>query len=281
MFVADVYQGLGDVPRGSIKALRVVQIFPKTTWIANAPQIGVAGEENTRAILGTVPVEADGSARFLVPAHKPVLFQALDQDGSAYQTMRSTTYLQPGETIACIGCHEHRLSAPVRTRPIPLALQRPPSRLEPGELGGRPFAYADVVQPVLDRNCVRCHSGLEAKQGILLTGEPVAAFTRSYVSLTGEPPPQQTGQSPVEPLVPRFAMRNQIQATPVGGSYGARGSRLLRMLRAGHQDVQLSDAELRRLAAWIDCNAVFYGSYNPADQARQLAGQPLPMPEHD
>lgn len=281
MVVVDVYQGLGEIPRGSIKALRVVQIFPKTTWIANAPQIGVAGEENTRAILGTVPVEADGSARLLVPAHKPVLFQALDQDGSAYQTMRSTTYLQPGETIACVGCHEHRLSAPVRTRPIPLAVQRPPSRLEPGEFGGRPFAYAEVVQPVLDRNCVRCHSGLEAKQGILLTGEPVAAFTRSYVSLTGEPPPQQTGQSPVEPLVPRFAMRNQIQATPVGGSYGARGSRLLRMLRAGHQDVQLSDAELRRLAAWIDCNAVFYGSYNPADQARQLAGQPLPMPEHD
>jgi hypothetical protein len=278
MIIADVYQGLGEVPRGSIKALRVVQIFPKTTWIANAPQIGVAGEENTRAILGTVPVEADGSARFLLPAHRPVLFQALDQDGLAYQTMRSTTYVQPGETIACVGCHEHRLSAPARTRTVPLAMQRPPSHLEPGELGGRPFVFAEVVQPVLDRHCVRCHSGPEAKKGILLTGEPVAGFTRSYVSLTTEPP-QKPGQPAPEPLVPRFAMRNQIQVTPAGGRYGARGSRLLQMLRAGHQDLQLDDAELRRLAAWIDCNAVFYGSYNPADQARQLAGQPLPMPD--
>jgi len=272
MFLADIYQGLGDVPRGSIKALRLVQIFPKTTWLANTPPIGVAGEENTRAILGTVPVEADGSARFLLPAHKPVLFQALDQDGFAFQTMRSTTYVQPGETLSCVGCHEHRLTAPAPTRSQPLALQRPPSRLEPGELGGRPFGFAEVVQPVLDRHCIRCHSGPEAKQGIVLTGEPAGGFTRSYVSLTREPPAG-------EPLVPRFAMRNQVQVTPAGGHCGALGSRLVTMLRAGHGDVALGDSDWRRLAAWIDCNAVFFGAYDPADQARQVAGQPLAMPE--
>ncbi len=97
MFVADIYQGLGDVPRDSIKARRIVQIFFKSTWIANDPPIGAAGEENTRAIPRTVPVEADGSARFLVPAHKPLRFQALDQDGDAYQTMRrSTSRCWPG-----------------------------------------------------------------------------------------------------------------------------------------------------------------------------------------
>jgi hypothetical protein len=280
MLVTDIYQGLGAVPRGTIKELRIVQIFPKTTWIADSPRIGVAGEENTRAILGTVPVEADGSARFLVPAHRPILFQALDRDGFAGQTMRSTTYVQAGERMSCVGCHEHRMSAPTGTQAVPLAMQRPASRIEPGELGGRPFSFVAVVQPVLDKHCVKCHGGPEAKRGIVLTGEPFRGFTRSYVSLTSEPPPPKpSSPSAVEPLVPRFAMRNQIQTTPVGGWHGALGSRLMRMLRAGHQDVRLSDADLRRLAAWMDCNAVCYGSFDPAEQAKQLAGQVIPMPE--
>ncbi|MBI5684976.1 MAG: hypothetical protein HZC54_07835 [Verrucomicrobia bacterium] len=280
MLVTDIYQGLGNVPRGTIKELRIVQIFPKTTWIANSPRIGVAGEENTRAILGTVPVEADGSARFIVPAHKPVLFQALDKDGFAYQTMRSTTYVQPGEKTSCVGCHEHRMSAPTRTHAVPLAMQRPPSRLEPGELGGRPFAFVEVVQPVLNKHCVKCHSGPEAKKGIVLTGEPQAGFTKSYISLCGDStlPPKQRKSAVSDPLVPRFAQRNQIQMTPVGGVHGALGSRLMKMLRAGHEGVTLNDTELRRLAAWIDCNAVFYGSFDPAEQAKQLAGQQILMP---
>ena len=134
MLVTDIYQGLGDVPRGTIKELRIVQIFPKTTWIADSPRIGIAGEENARAILGTVPVEADGSARFIVPAHKPILFQALDKDGFAYQTMRSTTYVQPGERTSCVGCHEHRMSAPPAAS-VPLAMQRPPSPNRTGRAG--------------------------------------------------------------------------------------------------------------------------------------------------
>jgi hypothetical protein len=193
--------------------------------------------------------------------------------------MRSTTYVQPGERISCIGCHEHRMSAPPAAA-VPLAMQRPPSRIEPGELGGRPFGFFEVVQPVLNQHCVKCHSGPDAKKGIVLTGEPLNGFTRSYLSLTSDPPPlKEPRQSTVEPLVPRFASRNQIQMTPVGGSCGALGSRLMKMLRAGHQEVKLCDADLRRLAAWIDCNAIFRGSYDPAEQAKQLAGERIGMPE--
>ena len=53
----------------------------------------------------------------------------------------------------------------------------------------------------------------------------------------------------------------------------------MKMLRAGHKEVKLSDAELRRLAAWIDCNAIFHGSFDPAEQAKQLAGERIGMPE--
>jgi hypothetical protein len=61
--------------------------------------------------------------------------------------------------------------------------------------------------------------------------------------------------------------------------YGARGSRLMRMLREGHGDVVLEPGEMRRLAAWIDLNAIFYGVSLPADQARQLRGERVPMPD--
>ncbi len=280
MTLLDVYQGLGEVPRDTIKELRIVQIFPKTTHVANKPGIGLAGEENARAILGTVPVESDGSAHFVVPAKTPVLFQALDKDGFAYQTMRSLTYVQPGERTSCIGCHESRMKSPNRIDA--LAAGRPPSQIDPGELGGRPFSYVEVVQPVLDKHCVTCHGADQPDGDIDLTRTPHNGFTKSYWSLCGDKSFTGSGTNPknaAEALVPRFGARNQIQTTPPGGTYGALGSRLIKILRKGHYEVQLTAGELRRLAAWIDCNATFYGAYSPEDQARQLRGERLAMPE--
>lgn len=280
MLLSDVYEGLGDVPRGTIKALRIVQVFPKTTVVANSPPIGLAGEENGRAILGTVPVETDGSARFLVPALKPVLFQALDEDGFAYQTMRTITYVQPGERISCIGCHEDRRMAPPSKAPV--AQHRRPSEIDPGDLGGRPFSFMEVVQPILDRHCVKCHGVTKPARGVELTGTPEKGFSKSYWALCGDVNFWGAGTNPenaAKAFVPRFGARNQIQVTLPGGMYGALGSRLLKLLRAGHEDVKLSRDELARLAAWIDLNAIFYGVNLPEDQARQLRGEQVPMPE--
>jgi hypothetical protein len=283
MVMTDVYQGLGDVPRGTIKELRIVQVFPKTTWLANRPQMGAAGEENGRAILGTVPVEADGSAYFEVPAAKPILFQALDKNGIAYQTMRSLTYVQPGEQISCIGCHEHRMSAPPGHADVPLALRRSASKIEPGRLGGRPFGFVEVVQPVLDKHCVRCHGGEKTKGDLNLSGAPHQGFTRSYVSLCEMPLDWRelrgNPKKVAETLVPRFVQRNQIQITPPGGVYGARGSRLVKLLTEGHQDIELLPHEIRSIATWIDMNAIFYGVYDAEGQARQLAGKRVAMPD--
>ena len=282
MFLADVYQGLGGIARGTVKRLRIVQIFPKTTNLANVPPIGMAREENGRAILGTVPVEADGSARFLVPAGKPVLFQALDADGMAVQTMRTITYVHPGERISCVGCHENRRTAPDRPRADALAMRRGPSAIDPGELGGRPFSYVEVVQPIWDAHCVACHRPEKLEGGIDLTGRPEGAFSKSYVALMGDVDFWAGGTNPenaAKALVPRFGGRNQVQVTPPGGLYGALGSRLVKLLREGHEDVRLTPGELARVAAWIDLNAIFYGVYLPEAQAAQLRGERVPMPE--
>jgi hydrazine synthase alpha subunit-like protein/WD40 repeat protein len=282
MVVSNVYEGLGNVEPGTIKRLRIVQLFPKSTPLANQPRIGFAGEENGRAILGTVPVEEDGSANFMVPANIPLYFQALDADGFAYQTMRSSTHVQPGERISCVGCHEGAMTAPPASSEFPLALRRRPSKIEPGDLGGRPFSYAETVQPVLDRRCVECHNEKRSDGQIDLTGAPKDGFTRSYWALTEGPVDWRKAMTDPTVLtqarVPTFPQRNQIQMTPPGGAYSARGSRLMSLLREGHEDVQLSPDELARLATWIDMNAIFYGVYDPEQQQRQQRGELVAMP---
>jgi hypothetical protein len=164
-----------------------------------------------------------------------------------------------------------------------LALHRPPSTIRPDPLGGRPFGYVEVVQPLLDRHCIRCHRPERLDGNVDLTGSPYRGFTQSYVSLCGTPDAWKSrGFDPAQAaaqLVPRFIQRNQIQVTPPGGLYGARGSRLMRLLLDGHENVELSPDEIRRLAAWIDLNAIFYGVYDAEGQARQLAGKPVAMPE--
>ena len=103
------------VPRGTVKRLRVVAVPPKVQPHMNNPSLGMSHEDPGKFVLGTVPVEADGSAYFRVPSGVPVLFQALDHQGLAVQTMRSLTYVQPQQTLACIGCHESREAAPAPT----------------------------------------------------------------------------------------------------------------------------------------------------------------------
>jgi hypothetical protein len=141
-----------------------------------------------------------------------------------------------------------------------------------------------MVQPVLDTHCVRCHGGQKTEGRLDLTGTPQAPFTRSYLALCGDRSFWGSGTNPenaAAALVPRFGGRNTIQVTPPGGLYGARGSRLIKMLRAepGHYGVRLPPDDLRRLATWIDMNAVFFGAYSPEEQARQLRGERIAMPE--
>ncbi len=294
MSVVDVYKGLGDnIERGSIKELRVVQLFPKTTRDADDPPIGMAREENGRAILGTVPVEEDGSAYFCVPAKTPFYLQAIDRNGNAYQTMRSLTYLQPGEKISCVGCHERNdagdasgLETYSADASHTAAAKREASVLTPGTLGGRPFAFPHDVQPILDSKCLECHNESRKEAGVDLTGAPEGegkdAFTRSYKALMSDRDFYGDGTNPTnaaEALVPRFGARNQIQVTEPGGRYGALGSRLMKLLREGHEGVELSDEQLRVLATWIDLNAIFYGVDNEEGQKAILEGKTPVMPE--
>ena len=105
-FVQNVYDSWPHLPSGEenrVTHLRIVQVLLKTTPNANSPRVGFANASPGKQVLGTVPVEPDGSAYFRAPARIPLAFQALDRHGMAVQTMRSLTYLQPGRAHQLCG----------------------------------------------------------------------------------------------------------------------------------------------------------------------------------
>ena len=270
-FLQDVYSAWPPLPKDSVERLRIIQVLPKSTPHINDPPLGIPNASPGKQVLGTVPVERDGSAYFSAPAGVPLAFQALDKLGRAVQVMRSLTYLQPGEHASCVGCHELRTTAPP-LRPVALALSRPPSPITPGPGGSRPLSYPRLVQPVLDKHCVRCHNREKPEGGVLLTGEPAGRYTVSYNALAPRVSYSAWGGKPgdfrkvnSEPLSrPRF--------------FGAHGSRLMTLLLDGHYGVALSHEDIERLATWMDANALFYGTFDPADQARQQRGQRIAGP---
>ena len=269
-FVADVNWSLLPLPENrSICSLRVFQVLPKSeTHVANHPRIGYANAESARSLLGTVPVERDGSAWFRAPAGIPLSFQAVDGEGRAIQGMRSLTYLQPGERRACVGCHEPPGSAPPRR--TTLALQRGPSRLQSGPDGTQPFNYPRLVQPILNRSCVSCHDGSEGerKSQLVLTGEPVGPFTRSYESLRPFVRWYEWGGASIH------------QTVTIPGRMGADESPLTAVLDDEvHCAIELSQSDRRRLYLWLDANSPFYGTYAPNEQMAQQKGDRVAMPE--
>ncbi|MHC4403827.1 MAG: HzsA-related protein [Planctomycetota bacterium] len=266
----DVNRSFASLPRSRpIRKLRIFQVLPKTeTHVANEPRIGYANAESARMLLGTVPVEADGSACFRAPASKPLYFQAVDAQGRAVQSMRSVTYLQPGGRLGCVGCHERPGTAPANKRP--LAVGRPPSAIIPGPDGTRPWSYPRLIQPVLDRHCVGCHDGAQGPQNspLVLTGEPAGTFTRSYEKLKPYVRWHEWGGSTISPIVTR------------PGHLGADESPLAKILDdpTHRAQVDLPDDDRRRIYLWLDGNAPFYGTYDEPSRLAQRHGEVVSEP---
>ncbi len=267
--VMNVYDGDFEWPADSeIKALRVIQVFPKTTPPADKPRIGVATETNARAVLGTVPVESDGSAFFEAPVGKLIYFQALDDRGMAVQSMRSATYVHPGEQLTCQGCHERKHSPPSQFEELPVALTRAPSRITPAPEGANPFSYPRLVQPVLDRHCVACHRQEDA---VDLSGAVAGDFgwSKSYQNLAWK--------YGFHFKVSNGSIKSGIHggSRTIPGQFGARASKLLGYLDERHHGVSLPPEDFRRVTLWLDANSEFYGSYHStAEQARGLVVLP-------
>jgi hypothetical protein len=271
LILQNVYASQPPLPAGAIKRLRVVQVLPKSTPGINWPRVGIPNASPGKQVLGTVPVESDGSAHFRVPANTPLSLQALDQHGRALQIMRSILYLQPGEVLSCTGCHEPRHSAPPAQQ-VALALEQPPAEIDPAPDGSLPLSYPLLVQPVLDRHCVQCHNPDRAEADVVLTGEPQGSFTVSYNALAPRVRYADWGGRPGD-----FRKVNSEPLSQVK-FFGAISCDLMSELLEGHEGVVLDRDAIDRLTTWMDANVLFYGTFDHEDQKRQQLGQRIAGP---
>ena len=216
-------------------------------------------------ILGDVPVEADGSAHFKVPADLAVYFQLLDEHRMELRRMRSFISFQPGEKRACAGCHESR-GVVARTAAPPLAAAKPPAEFIPPPWGNRPVSFLRDIQPILDRHCVECHSGLKPAGGLDFFGGltdwsreteqwwglvPGYGFNRAFETIH-----QAQLVAIAEPNLQDASITPPL-------AYGAHRSKLIASLdKEPHVwHVKLRDRERLTLTMWADANAPYHDRF--------------------
>lgn len=256
--VENVYDCRVPIEEGSVKALRLNRIVPQ--WVASDPERNpLKGYSLYKKPIGTVPVNPNGSVAFRMPAGIPVQLQALDENGMAVMTMRSFIYVQKGEQIRCVGCHENRMQAPpmLTPRTIPVSDPTPVPNTENG------VGYDRQTRPVFDRHCISCHGLMpEEKQagGLSLIGP------KGWLALT------QTNDKMRQPdiLVARAHPYRETGNSTMD-DYFAVASRLTKMLQAGHKGVKLTPEEWSDLIIWMDMNAqeLPYPSWNLPELATQ------------
>ena len=255
LVLMDIYQGrnMAGVRRGEIKRLLVLESLPKPiNYTGGMDPLTYGGSFTLERVLGTVPVEPDGSAVFEVPPLRAVFFVALDASGLAVKRMQSFTTVQPGEVTGCIGCHEERTHAFAAPAAAPIAGRRP-SRIEPIAECPDVFDFPRDIQPILDRLCVDCHGydktprGGPCAGGVVLSGDHGPIFSHAYVTLT----------------IRRLFSdnRNQPQSNYPPRALGSSASRILDMLDGAHYGVRADEHQRKLLRLWIDVGAPYPGTY--------------------
>ena len=247
VFIQDIYEGEGlrGVPRGTVKELRIhAYEYAYISSPSDHYAQGIQSGWDIKRLMGTVPVEDDGSVIFKIPANTPISIQPLDEDGAAVQWMRSWFTAMPGEIVSCVGCHEdqNRIAIPKRV----IASRKAPVELKKPEGGVRSFTFDLEVQPVLDRACIVCHTG-EGRAFDLRGGEKDRrGYSTAYLNL--------------HPYVHRQGPEaDMVVLQPY--EYHANTSELTRLLKKGHFNVQLTDGEWRKLYNWIDYNVPDKGTF--------------------
>lgn len=247
--MADVYRGrnLDGVKPGSIKKLLVLETLPKPmNYTGGMEPLSYGGTFTLERVLGTIPVEPDGSAYATVPALRSLFFVAMDEQDLSVKRMQSFMTVMPGETVTCIGCHERRTEAPSHQLPQLAALQRAPSFIEPISDVPDVFDFPRDIQPILDRQCVVCHDAPRREGGLILAGDHGPVFSLSYYALIARDLISD-GRNGMGNRPPR--------------SIGSSASRLLQYLNGDHFEAKLTERERRIVRLWIDSGAPYPGTY--------------------
>ena len=285
IFSANVFENTLPELRSKAKFLRILHIDEKTytywnkrPYLSTGPVVSAVQSEGVKRVLGTVPIEADGSVAFTAPAGMALHFQLLDGQQRALQTMRSFVGVMPGEHRGCLGCHElHGTTA--QPQGMPLALQKPPRAITPPPWSDVTVSYPRYVRPVLDKYCARCHEGAgPGRKTLDLTARPgFLGWDETYFTLIGKP---TWGVAYVVPTncPPGFGIADTLlvegygktdpaaYTTPLPMSRLSYRSRLIELVTGGkHHDVRVDEASRLRLIAWVDTMC----PYNGDEEIRQ------------
>jgi cytochrome c553 len=254
--LADVNHGrnMVGVGHGEIRKLLVLETLPMPIhYTGGMEPISYGGTFTLERILGTVPVEPDGSAYFEVPALRSVFFVALDEHDLSVKRMQSFVTAMPGEVSSCAGCHEHRAQTPQAAFHETLAVRKPPEQIQPIRDAPEVFDFPRDVQPVLDALCGDCHGYERTPRGgpragrLLLSGDRGPIYSHSYYMLT---------------IGRLFADgRNEPKSNYAPRTLGSAASRLLKMLDGSHYGVKADDRQAKRLRLWIESGAAYPGTY--------------------
>jgi len=278
-YSGNVLHGASDVLRGKVRYLRVLNIEPKTytywnkrPYLSTGPVVSAVQSEGVKRVLGTVPVEEDGSVYFRAPVGKALHFQLLDDQYRALQTMRSFTGVMPGERRGCLGCHELHSTTPELPM-ASIAISREPRTIEPPPWDDDTVSFDRYVRPVLDQYCGKCHQGDgEGRKKFDMTPRTgFLFFDETYMILTGRPSWGKAYQRPDTPP-PGFGIANMLMVegystvdpaayqTPEPMQQLSYKSKLIEIASSGkHNDVRVDPISLRRLIVWIDAMCPYRG----------------------
>ena len=248
LLLTNIYIGqqMKDVKYGSVKKLLVMETLPKPiNYTGGMEPLTYGGSFTLEKILGTIPVEPDGSAYMELPANRSVFFIALDENNNAVKRMHSFTSIAPGELSSCVGCHESRTSTPLHTTVA--AAAKEPHKPIPIEGIPQVFDFPRDIQPILDKHCVSCHNPDNRKGKVLLTGDHGPMYSHSYAYLT---------------IHNQFVDgRNQPKSNYRPYEIGAYPSKLLKKVLNEHGGAKLSDQEIDSIRYWIESAATYPGTY--------------------
>ncbi|MDR3198799.1 MAG: hypothetical protein LBU34_13110, partial [Planctomycetaceae bacterium] len=279
----NVYDNAPEELRNKAKYLRIWSIEHKTytywykrNYVSSGPEISANQSEGVKKIIGTVPIEEDGSVSFTAPSGIALHFQLLDENQLALQTMKSFTGVLPGETRGCLGCHESMTRSPV-TAQTGKALKRAPSEITPVSWNDITVSYERYVQPVLDKHCGECHQNPEHKaykkfNAALRPG--FLGFKEPYMTLMGSPTwgaPYKTPDNTEQIggfgwadtiLVEAYDQRDPAAyATYPPMKKLSYKSRLIhRMMSGQHNGIKVTGDDLLRVILWVDAMGPYYGA---------------------
>ena len=255
LVLMDVYRGrnMQGVRRGEIKKLLVMESLPKPiNFTGGMDPLSYGGTFTLERVLGTVPVEPDGSAHMELPALRSLFLIALDENDMAVKRMQSFLAVQPGEVTGCIGCHEQRTQTFVPQGDL-MALRRRPSKIEPITDCPDVPDFPRDVQPILDRLCVDCHDYDKTERGgpyagkVVLSGDHGPMFSHAYFTMTVR---RLLGDN-----------RNRAVSNHPPRTLGSSASPILKMLDGSHYEVKATEHEKKMLRLWIEVGAPYPGTY--------------------